>query len=169
MVFLGAGASVLSFYTIKVWRQIWVAEKIHAFRAHFFSSLFWLLHHVLSTCVLSLVTATSDSVADVLHLTPIFQTARFAQTSPCAYLNWSFFQFCISLEIKNQAFCWDCRSNLRRPFSIVFRLFASGIAHFADSLVRFASPGAAFADSLVRIAIFCFWDRSFCWQFRAFC
>ena len=39
---------------------------------------------------------------------------------------------------------------------------ASGIAHFADSFVRFTSPGAAFTDSLVRIVIFCFWDRSFC-------
>ena len=34
--------------------------------------------------------------------------------------------------------------------------FASGIAHFADSLVRFATPGAAFADSLVRIVRFRF-------------
>ena len=39
--------------------------------------------------------------------------------------------------------------------------FASGIAHFDDSLVRFASLFAVFADSLVRIAIFCFCDRSF--------
>jgi len=51
---------------------------------------------------------------------------------------------------------------MRRPFSIVFRLFASPIALFDDSLVRFARSGAAFADSLVRIVIFCFWDRSFC-------
>ena len=47
--------------------------------------------------------------------------------------------------------------------------FASGFAHFADSFVRFASLCAVFADSLVRIVIFCFWDRSFCWQSRAFC
>ena len=38
--------------------------------------------------------------------------------------------------------------------------FASGIAHFADSLVRFARSCAVFADSLVRIAFRGLWERS---------
>ena len=49
---------------------------------------------------------------------------------------------------------------MRRPFSIVFRLFSSPIALFDDSLVRFARSGAVFADSLVRIAFRGLWERS---------
>ena len=37
--------------------------------------------------------------------------------------------------------------------------FASGLAHFVDSLVRFASLYAVFADSLVRIAFWRLWER----------
>ena len=81
----------------------------------------------------------SEQKANIMFLEPNFLLTVSAKRC-----------FFMCLDVKTRAFCWDCRSNLHRSFSIVCRLFI---------------------DSLVRILCFCVSggspDVCFCWQSHA--
>ena len=139
---------------------MWLVK--HMVFEHFFFSLFLLLHHVLTSCVFAPPTTTTDSVADVLHFSPFFQTARFAQTLPYAYQNRCFFfNFLCRFMSKSKLLAETVVPNCVARFRSFFVFF---MTVWSESYV-FSSPAAlsmaASANTLVRNRRFCVSDRCF--------